>query len=331
MTPTPLLKRVRGATLGRLIVAAMVAAAASTAHAQSFPARPVHFVVAFTAGSGTDIIGRAIGDTIAKSLGQPVVIENKPGAGGTIAAAGVAKAEPDGYTYLIHSAGHAVNPAIYPNLPYDTAKDFAAVAPLANLPNVLVVPPGRYKSVKEIVDAAKANPGKLNFGSAGNGSATHMNAEKFRASAGFDAAHVPFKGTPEALTEVMSGRLDFFFAPIVSALQLIKEGKVVALAVGTAKRSALLPDIPSTVELGYANSDFNFWVGLFAPAKTPRDIVTRMNQEVMKAMQSSEIKDRYTGLGAEAMPMKPEEFDAYVKTEIDANGRIVKAAGIKVQ
>jgi tripartite-type tricarboxylate transporter receptor subunit TctC len=157
-----------------------------------------------------------------------------------------------------------------------------------------------------------------------------MNAEKFRASAGFDAAHIPFKGTPEALTEIMSGRLDFFFAPIVSALQLIKEGKVAALAVGTAKRSALLPDVPSTVELGYANSDFNFWVGLFAPAKTPREIVNRMNQEVTKAVQSAEVRERYTGLGAEAMPMKPEEFDAYVKAEIEQNGRIVKAAGIKV-
>ena len=321
--------------LNRFIRVAAVAAAAcivaSQSLAQSFPARPVHFVVAFTAGSGTDIIGRAIGDTGAQSLGQAVVLENKPGAGGTIAAAVVAKAEPDGYTYLIHSAGHTVNPAIYPNLPYDTAKDFVAVAPLANLPNVLVVPPGKYKSVAELVSAAKANPGKLNFGSAGNGSATHMNAEKFRAAAGFDATHVPFKGTPEALTEIMSGRLDFFFAPIVSALQLIREGKVVALAVGTAKRSALLPDIASTVELGYPNSDFNFWVGLFAPARTPRGIVDRMNQEITKALQSSEVRDRYAALGAEALPMKPDEFDAYVRSEIETNARIVKTAGIKVQ
>jgi len=321
--------------LNRIIRIAAFAVAgcivAAQGSAQTFPSRPVHFVVAFTAGSGTDIIGRAIGDTMAKSLGQPVVIENKPGAGGTIAAAGVAKAEPDGYTYLIHSAGHAVNPAIYPNLPYDTGKDFAAVAPLANLPNVLVVPPGKYKSVAELVSAAKANPGKLNFGSAGNGSATHMNAEKFRASAGFEAAHIPFKGTPEALSEVMSGRLDFFFAPIVSALQLIREGKVVALAVGTAKRSALLPDIASTVELGYPDSDFNFWVGLFAPAKTPRDVVNRMSQEVAKALESKEVRDRYAGLGAEALPMKPDEFDAYVKSEIETNARIVRAAGIKVQ
>ena len=318
--------------LSRLASTILAAATlvAATAFAQPFPSKPIHFVVAFTAGSGTDIIARAIGDTMAKSLGQAIVIENKPGAGGTIAAAAIARTEPDGYTYLIHSAGHAVNPAIYTNLTFDTAKDFAGVSPLANLPNVLVTPPGRYKTVAEIVAAAKANPGKLNFGSAGNGSATHMNAEKFRASAGFDATHIPFKGTPEALSEVMAGRLDFFFAPIVSALQLIKEGKVVALAVGTAKRAALLPDIPSTVELGYAGSDFNFWVGLFAPAKTPRDIVNRMNTEATKAMQSSEIRVRYAALGAEPMPMKPDEFDAYIKSEIVLNGNIVKAAGIKV-
>jgi len=317
----------------RSLLVAVAAVTASLAapglHAQAYPSHPIRFVVAFTAGSGTDIIARSIGDTLAKSLGQPVVIENRPGAGGTIAAGMIAKAEPDGYTFMVHSAGHAVNPAIYPSLSYDTVKDFAGVTPLANLPNVLVVPPGRFKSVQELVAAAKANPGKLNFGSAGNGSATHMNAEKFRASAGFDAVHVPYKGTPEALTEVMAGRIDFFFAPIVSALQLVKEGKVTALAVGTAKRAALLPDVPTTVELGYPGSDFNFWVGLFAPAKTTREIVARMNQEVIKAFQLPEIRERYASLGAEPFPMRPEEFDAYVKSEIELNGSIVRAAGIK--
>jgi len=311
-------------------LAAIATLTAAMASAQTFPARPIHFVVAFTAGSATDIIARTIGDTMSKSLGQAIVIDNKPGAGGTIAANSVAKGEPDGYTYLVHSAGHSVNPAIYSSLTYDTVKDFAGISPLANLPNVLVVPPGRYKTVAELVAAAKANPGKLNFGSAGAGSATHMNAEKFRAVAGFDAQHIPYKGTPEALTEVMTGRLDFFFAPIVAALPLIKDGKLVALAVGTAKRTSLLPDVPSTVELGYADSDFNFWIGLFAPAKTPRDIVNRMNAEVTKALQSPEIRERYATLGAEPFSMKPEEFDAYVKSEVELNGKIVKAAGIKV-
>ena len=315
------------------LLVATLAIAASTlaglAIAQTWPTKPIRLVVAFTAGSGTDIIARAVGETLAKSLGQPVVIENRPGAGGTIAAGNVAKAEPDGYTFLIHSAGHAANPAMYANLPYDTAKDFAAVSSLASLPNVLVTPPGRYKTVQDIVAAAKANPGKLNFGSAGSGSATHMNAEKFRAVAGFEAAHIPFKGTPEALSETMAGRLDFFFAPIVSALQLIREGKLTALAVGTSKRAALLPDVLTTIELGYPASDFTFWVGMFAPAKTPRDIIARMNQDVTKALQSAEVRERFATLGAEPMALKPEEFDTYVASEIELNGRIVKAAGIK--
>ena len=303
--------------------------ATKTAHAQSYPTKPVHFVVAFTAGSATDIIARAVGDAVARGLGQPVVIDNKPGAGGTIAAGAIAKSDPDGYAFLVHSTGHTVNAAIYPNLPYDTVKDFTAVALLATLPNVLVVPPGRYKSLQELVAAARASPGKLNYGSAGSGSATHMNAEKFRVSAGFDAVHVPFKGTPEALSEVMAGRLDFFFAPIVSALQLVKEGRVVALAVGTTKRTALLPDLPTTTELGYPGSDFTFWVGLFAPARTPADVVARVNQEITAALQLPQIRERYAVLGAEPMSMKPDEFGAYVKGEIEQNGRIARAAGIK--
>ena len=316
-------------TLKGIAIAATLALLAVNAFAQSWPAKPIHLVVAFTAGSATDIIARAVGDTLARSLGQSVVIENKPGAGGTIAAGAIAKADPDGYTFLIHSAGHSANPAIYPNLTYDTARDFAAVSPLASLPNVMVTPPGRYKSVQDVVAAAKAAPGKLNFGSAGNGSATHMNAEKFRAAAGFDALHVPFKGTPEALSETMSGRLDFFFAPIVSALQLIREGKVNALAVGTAKRTPLLPEVATTVELGYPGSDFNFWIGVFAPAKTPRDIIERMNAEIAKALQSAEVRERFATLGAEPFAMKPAEFDAYVRSEIELNGKIVRAAGIK--
>ena len=318
--------------LRNLFVATVLAATcapAPSALAQSYPSKPVRVIVAFTAGSATDIFARAVADTLSKALGQPVVIENRPGAGGTIAAGAVAKADPDGYTFLVHSAGHTVNPAIYPNLAYDTAKDFAGVSPLANLPNVMVAPPGRYKTVQDVVAAGKASPAKLNFGSAGNGSATHMNAEKFRAAAGFEAVHVPFKGTPEALSETMAGRLDFFFAPIVSALQLIREGKLTPLAVGTAKRAVLLPEIPSTVELGFPGSDFNFWIGLFAPAKTPRDIVNRMNLEVTRALQSPEVRERYATLGAEPFPMKPEEFDAYVASEIELNGKIVRAAGIK--
>jgi tripartite-type tricarboxylate transporter receptor subunit TctC len=297
----------------------------------SYPAKPVHIVVPFSAGSATDIIARAIGDKLAASLGQPVIIDNRPGAGGTIGAASVAAAAPDGYTLLVTSSGHTVNPHIYASLPYDTLRDFAGVSTLANLPNVLIVAPGRgIRSVAQLIAAAKAKPGQLNYASAGNGSATHMNAEKFRVAAGIDAVHIPFKGTPEGITEVIAGRVDYFFAPLVSVLPLIKDGKVVAIAVGSAKRSSVLPNVPTTLEAGVAKSDYNFWVGMLVPAKTPRDIVARLNRDVLKALQLPEVKERLANLGAEPLPMSPEQFDSYIRDEYVANARIVKAAGLQV-
>ena len=202
-----------------LVIAGVAALVSLAAPAQTFPSRPIHFLVPFSPGSGTDIVARAVGDTLARSLQQPVVIDNRPGAGGTIAAAQVARSDPDGYTVLVHSSGHALNPAIYPNLPYDTLRDLTGITPLAAMPNVLVVAPQRgWKTVADLVAEAKAKPGQLNYASAGVGSATHMNAEKFRLQAGIDAVHVPYKGTPEAMTEVISQRIDFFFAPLSSAL-----------------------------------------------------------------------------------------------------------------
>src|SRR4051812_31315656 len=199
----------------RWLATLALALAAGGVSAQSWPLRPIHFIVPFTPGSGTDTVARIVGDAMSKSLGQPVIVENKPGAGGTIGAGQVARAEPDGYTVLVHSSGHVLNPAIYPNLPYDTLKDLTGVTPLAALPNVLVVSPTRgWKTVGDLVAAAKAKPGALNYASAGVGSATHMNAEKFRLQAGVDAVHVPFKGTPEAITDVIAGRNDWFFAPM---------------------------------------------------------------------------------------------------------------------
>ncbi len=320
-------------TAPRLILAAMLTIAAlavPSAWAQAWPNKPVKIIVPFTPGSGTDIIARTVGEKLSTAFGQPFLIENKPGAGGTIGASQVAKSPADGYTLLVHSAGHAANAAIYGNLNYDTVNDFAGISLLATLPNVLVVPAnGPYKSVAELIAAAKAKPGSLNYGSAGSGSATHMNAEKFRASAQFDAQHVPFKGTPEALTETMAGRIDYFFAPVVSALPLIKDKKLIALAVGSAKRSALLPEVPTTVEAGVANSDFNFWIGMLAPANTPREIVARLNQEVQKILQLPEVKERFASLGAEAMPTGAAQFDTFIKSEVASLGAIVKAAGIK--
>jgi tripartite-type tricarboxylate transporter receptor subunit TctC len=315
----------------KLAAAFILAAAAPLALAQ-YPDKPIHFLVPFTAGSGTDIVARTLGEAMGKSMGQPIIVENRPGAGGTIGAAVVAKGAADGYTLLIHSAGHVANPSIYPNLPYDTVKDFACVSTLASLPNVLIVSPSKgYKSVKDLVDKARAQPGVLNYGSAGMGSATHMNAEIFRQSAKFDAVHVPFKGTPEAMTETATGRIDFFFAPLSSALQLIKDGRLQALAVGTSQRSSVLPSVPTTVEAGYPQSDYVFWVAMLAPSATPRAIVERLNAEAQKALGSAEMKEKLATLGAEPMPMATGTCDTFMKTETARMTEVVKAAGIKVQ
>src|SRR6185503_4145955 len=313
-------------------LAALALIAATSAAAGEYPERPVHFLVPFTAGSGTDIIGRTLGQALSAGLGQPIIVENRPGAGGTVGAGQVARSAPDGYTLLVHSAGHVANPAIYTSLPYDTVKDFACVTPLASLPNVLVVPPQRgWKTVKDLVDKAQANPGSLNYGSAGIGSATHMNAEIFRDAAKFDAVHVPYKGTPEAMTETATGRIDFFFAPLSSALPLIKDGRLQALAVGTAQRSPLLPDVPTTVEAGYPHSDYIFWVALLAPAATPKALVDKLNADVVKALGTPAVKERLEFLGAEPMPMAPAACDAFLKSEVARMAGVVKSAGVKAQ
>jgi tripartite-type tricarboxylate transporter receptor subunit TctC len=311
---------------------AAFALAAPLAWAQAYPDKPIRFIVPFTAGSGTDIVARTVAEPMSRSLGQPIVVENRPGAGGTLGAAQVAKSTPDGYTLLIHSAGHVANASIYPSLPYDTVKDFAGVTPLASLPNVLIVSPAKgWKSVKDLVDKARASPGVLNYGSAGMGSATHMNAEIFRESAKFDAVHVPFKGTPEAMTETATGRIDYFFAPLSSALPLIKDGRLQALAVGTGQRSPLLPNVPTTTEAGFPKSEYVFWVALLAPAGTPRAIVDRLNAEALKALAAPEVKEKLAVLGAEPMPMSPASFDAFIRDETVRMTGVVKGAGIKVQ
>jgi tripartite-type tricarboxylate transporter receptor subunit TctC len=292
--------------------------------------QPIRLVVPFTPGSATDVVARLLGERLGPALGATVVVDNRAGAGGTLGAALVAKSAPDGYTLLVHSAGHLVNPAIYPNLSYDTLKDFAGITPLASLPNVLVTAPGRFKDVRVLVEQAKAKPGTLNYGSAGNGSATHMNAEVFRYAAGVQAQHVPFKGTPEALSETMAGRIDWFFAPMVSALTLVQGGKLKALAVGTAKRSGVLPQLPTTVEAGVPGSEYLFWVGLFAPVQTPAAIVERLNAEVSRIMNSAEVKERLDKLGAEPFLMPPAAFDKFLVDETAKTQQLVRAAGIKL-
>ncbi|HEY4891404.1 MAG TPA: tripartite tricarboxylate transporter substrate binding protein [Reyranella sp.] len=317
----------------RLIMAALAAAfAASAAHAQTYPNKPVHAIVPFTPGSATDVVARTVAQALSTRMGQVFVVENRPGAGGTIGANLVAKAAPDGYTLLVNSSGHTVNPSIYPSIPFDTAKDLAGISLLAEQPNILVVAPSKgWKTAGDLVKAAKAEPGKLTYASAGAGSATHMNAEKFRVSAGIDAVHIPYKGTPEALTDTMNGRVDYFFAPVIAALPMVRDNRVTALAVGSAKRASVLPDVPTTEEAGYPGSAYNFWVGMLAPAGTPPAIVDQLNKEVTAALASPEVKDRLAALGADAAPMPAADFDKMIAQELKDNAQLVKQAGIMVQ
>jgi len=302
------------------------------AWAQLWPAKSLRVVVPFTPGSATDIMARTVSEKLSTQLGQTVVVENRPGAGGTIGAAQVAKAEPDGYALLVHSSSYTVTPSTYKNLPYDTLRDLTGVAPLGLLPNVLVISPSKgIRSVQELIAAAKAKPGSMNAATIGVGSATHLNAERFRLGAGIDVVSVPFKGTPEALTEVMTGRVDYYFCPVNAALPFLKDGKLLGLAVGSTKRSVALPDLRTTLELGVRNSDYNFWVGMFAPAKTPHEILNRLHEETVKALRSADVREKLLRLGAEPMEYSPEQFNAYLREEIAANAALVKAAGMKVE
>lgn len=315
-----------------LLLAASLLAAGGVLAQTAYPAKPIKFLVPFTAGSGTDLIARTVADTMSKSMGQPIVIENKPGAGGTIAAGQVAKGEADGYTVLVHSSGHALNPAIYSTIGYDTLKDLTGITPLAALPNVLVVNPARgWKSVADLVAAARGKPGQLNYASAGVGSATHLNAEKFRLQAGIEALHVPYKGTPEAMTNVIGGSNDWFFAPLASALPLVKDGKLQALAVSTPARSPALPQVPTTAEAGVAGSDYTFWVGMIVASNTPAPVIRRLHEEALKALANPDVKERMNRLGADPFPMSVEAFNAFIRTEVDAAALIAKAAGLKGQ
>ena len=319
----------------RLVLVAIAAALALStgqAEAQTYPDKPIHLIVPFTPGSATDVVARTIAQPLSLQLGQSVVVENKPGAGGTIGSAQVAKSAPDGYTLLVNSSAHTVNPAIYANLTFDTAKDLPAVSLLAEMPNVMIVSPAKgWKTVGDVVKYAKDNPGKLNYASAGTGSGTHMNAEKFRIAAGFDGQHVPYRGTPEAVGDTMNGRTDFYFSPVVGALSLIREGRLQALAVGGPKRSSVLPDVPTTEEAGFKGSAYNFWVGMFAPAGTPPAIIAKLNTAVTAVLNTPEVKERLAALGADAAPTTPADFDKMVAREIAENAEIAKRAGIKPQ
>ena len=300
--------------------------------AQPFPSKPIRIIVPFTPGSATDTMARPIAERLGAALGQPVTVENRPGAGGTIGIGALAKSPPDGYTVAVVSTGHVVNPVLYASLPYDTLKDFAGVAPLAGLPSVLVVSPALgVRTVKDLVAMANAKPGSFNYATAGIGSAAHISAEKFRMAVGMDAVHVPMKGSPESLTETIAGRTQFTWTPLSTAVGQIKEGRLLPLAVSTPRRSPAFPEVPTIAEAGFPRGEFNFWVGMLAPVQTPREIVNRLNSEINKVLQSDEMKDRLAKLGAEPMSMTPGEFDAYLREEFNVLGAVMRASGVKAQ
>ena len=305
-----------------LLVVAGLGLLTMPARAEIWPTKSLRAIVPVGAGSTTDIIPRVVFEQLSAQLHQSIVVENRVGAGGTIGSAFVAKAEPDGYTILAHGSALTIYPA----------RDLVAVIPLGVTPNVLVVSPERgWKTVGDLIAAGKAKPGALNFSSVGVGSATHLSAELFRRSAGVDAVHVPFKGGAEALTEVIAGRIDFFFGPVGLVLPYIQDGKLRALVVNGVKRSSALPDVPTTLESGIANAEYPIWFGLFLPAKTPGEIIATLHSETLKALQSPKVRERLATLGIDPMAMSPTEFAAHVQGEIARNADLVKAAGLKAQ
>jgi tripartite-type tricarboxylate transporter receptor subunit TctC len=299
--------------------------------AQDWPtARPIRTIIPFGPGSSTDIIARIVLDEVSKQIGQTIVPENRAGASGTIGANAVAKSDPDGYTLLVNASSHTVTPSTFTQLPYNAETDFAPIIPLATIPIVVVVNSSKgYKSLKDLVDAGKARPGALNYASAGAGSATHLTAERFKLSAGFQAQHVAFKGSSEALTEVIADRMDFYCSPINAAIEFIRDGRLTALAVSSARRASALPNVPTTEEAGYPDSGYEFWIGAFLPRQTARPIVDRLHAEFAKAVASPALVKRFAELGADPMKLSSAEFEAMVKREIQANAAVVRAAGIK--
>jgi len=315
--------------LGAAVAGATLVVSPSAAVAQDWPARPITMISPFTAGNAADIVARAVLDQVSRQIGQPIIIENKPGSGGTLGAATVAKAAADGYTILLHTSSLSSQVVLHKTLPYDPVRDLAPVAMFGIQPNVLVVGPSKgFKTVADLVAAAKAKPGAMNFASAGVGAASHMAAERFRLSAGIQAQHIPFRGPVEALTEVMAGRIDYYFLPISPAVPVIESGKVVALAVSTPTRAPLLPNVPTVVEAGYPGATYLFWGGLSAPAKTPRAVIDRLHEETRKALALPEVQDRLSKLGVQPMPMSVEEFDKFVRDDLADTVKLAKEIGI---
>ncbi len=312
------------ATLAVLITSVM-------ARADDWPTKqPIKVVVPFSAGSATDIVARTVFDQVGRQVGQSFVIENRGGAGTTIGSNMVAKAEPDGYTLLVNSTSHVVVASTYAKLPYSVKDDLAAISALASIPFVIATA-AKYKTMKDLVDAGKKSGSRILYGTAGVGTSGQLFMERFRLTAGFPATHVPFRGTPEGMNEMVAGRLDIYPAPALNAIALRKDGKISVLAISSPKRLALMPDVPTLEEAGLKAALYNFWIGAFAPVKTPKPIVDRLNREIVAALKVKQVADKIVALGGEPEPMTSEAFSAFVNKEIAINAEIAKAAGLKPQ
>jgi tripartite-type tricarboxylate transporter receptor subunit TctC len=307
-------------------------AAMQPARAQDWPTRPITAISPFGPGTSLEAVARPIFEPMARELGQPIVIEHRPGAGSTTGSAAAARATPDGYTLLLQSSTFTITHSVYKNRTYDTVQDFIPIVAFGIQPYVLVAAPSKgFKSVADLISAAKANPGKMNYASLGVGSAPHVAAERFRLSAGIEAQNVSFRGPPEALTETMTGRIDFYFIPLGSALALIKDGKLAPLAVSTAQRTSKLPDVPTIREAGLQENGFELWIGLFAPAKTPSAIVARLHAAAQKAMQVDQVKQRLDALSLQPLPMTQEQFSAYFRRDVEDTATVIEKAKIQIQ
>ncbi len=303
---------------------------AFAAHAENWPSRLIKATIPFGAGSAADVVPRLVFDRLAAELGQPIVIENRVGAGGTLGTAVVAKADPDGYSIIAHSSALTIAPAIFPNLTYDATKDLASVLMIGSSANVMIVPNARpWKTVQDFIAGAKAKPGSISFGSVGIGSAVHISSEKFRLAAGVEATHVPYRGGSEVIADILGARIDFYFCPLATALPLIREGQVRALLVSTPNRVPDLPEVPTPLEAGLKDADSAIWFGVFMPSKTPRDIVEKFHAAGVKVLTEPAMQDSLKKLGVEALRMTPSEMDDLVRRETAANMELIKAAGIK--
>jgi tripartite-type tricarboxylate transporter receptor subunit TctC len=302
---------------------------ATAAQAENWPSHLIKATIPFGAGSAADVVPRVFFDRLSAQLGQAIVVENRPGAGGTIGTAVVVKAEADGYSILAQSSALSISPAIYPKLPFDISKDLSSALMIGVSANVMIVPVSRpWKTVQDFIADARAKPGSISFGSVGVGSAVHISAEKFRLAAGIETTHVPYRGGAEVIADILGGRIDFYFCPLATALPLIKEGRVRALLVSTPTRAPDLPDVPTPGEAGLKNAESAFWLGVFMPAKTPRDIVEKFHAAGVKLLAEPAMQERLKQLGLEPLPMSPAEMDGFIARETADNLRLIKAAGI---